>query len=53
MTVDTGLRSSLVDGFPYVVFYVELGGVVDVWRVPHALRDIPVWLRDPDTPSES
>lgn len=39
-----------VDGFPYLVFYVEQPGHLDVWRVLHARRDIPSWLRDPETP---
>jgi len=46
-----GLRSWLLDGFPHLVFYVEGGGVVDVWRVLDAHRDIPASLQDPDGPS--
>lgn len=43
-----GLRSWPLDRFPYVVFYVEQPDHLDVWRVLHAHRDVPVWLRDPD-----
>ena len=42
-----GLRSWVVRGFPYLVFYVEREADIDVWRVLHAARDIPVWLREP------
>ena len=31
--------------YPYLVFYVERDDHVDVWRVLHGERDIPVWLR--------
>ena len=41
------LRSLVVKGFPYVVFYVEREADIDVWRVLHAARDIPTWLREP------
>lgn len=41
------LRSLVVKGFPYVVFYVEREADIDAWRVLHAARDIPAWLRDP------
>lgn len=42
-----GLRSCVVKGFPYLVFYAEREADIDVWRVLHAARDIPAWLRDP------
>lgn len=42
-----GLRSWLVTGFPYLVFYVESAADIDVWRVLHAARDIPAWLQEP------
>ncbi|MGB8149528.1 MAG: type II toxin-antitoxin system RelE/ParE family toxin [Azonexus sp.] len=32
--------------FPYLVFYVERESHIDVWRVLHGKRDIPVWLQD-------
>lgn len=42
-----GLRSLVVKGFPYVVFYVEREADIDAWRVLHAARDISAWLREP------
>jgi toxin ParE1/3/4 len=39
-----GLRHWPVKRFPYLVFYVELDEHIDVWRVLHAQRDIPVWM---------
>lgn len=42
-----GLRAWLLEGFPYLAFYVERADHVDVWRVLHAHRDIPAWLREP------
>ncbi len=42
-----GLRSSVVRGFPYLVFYVERDADIDVWRVLHTARDIPAWLQEP------
>lgn len=30
--------------YPYLVFYVEREDHVDVWRVLHEQRDIPVWM---------
>jgi toxin ParE1/3/4 len=41
----TGLRCRPVSGFPYLAFYVEREGWVDVLRVLHASRDIPESLR--------
>ena len=41
-----GLRSRPLKNYPYLVFYVELADNIDVWRVLHALRDIPAWLLD-------
>jgi toxin ParE1/3/4 len=29
------------------VFYIERESHIDVWRVLHAERDIPVWMKDP------
>lgn len=37
--------------YPYVLFYVERTDHVDVWRVLHAQRDIPAWMRDDSEPS--
>ena len=42
-----GLRFRVVGKFPYLVFYVERGTGVDIWRVLHGARDIPAWLREP------
>ncbi len=36
-----GLRSWTVEGFPYLVFYLDRGETLDVLRVLHAQRDIP------------
>ncbi len=30
--------------YPHMVFYVERGDHIDVWRVLHGQRDIPAWL---------
>ena len=40
-----GLRSRALKRYPYMVFYVELEDHVAVWRVLHAQRDIPGWMR--------
>ncbi len=45
-----GLRVWSLKRYPYLLFYVERGDHVDVWRVLHAERDVPSWLRDPDSP---
>ena len=37
-----GLRFQSVGRFPYLVFYVEREADIDVWRVLHGARDIPV-----------
>lgn len=42
-----GLRSLMLRGYPYLVFYLERETHVDVWRVLHARRDIPAWLGEP------
>jgi toxin ParE1/3/4 len=41
-----GLRCWPLKRYPYLVFYVEQDGHIDVWRVLHGMRDIPAWLRD-------
>jgi toxin ParE1/3/4 len=41
-----GLRSRKLAGYPYLVFYVERGDHIDVWRVLHGQRDILTWLAD-------
>ncbi len=44
-----GLRHWHLKRFPYLVFYVERSDHIDVWRVLHGGRDIPAWLRNPET----
>ncbi|CCA90963.1 type II toxin-antitoxin system RelE/ParE family toxin [Novosphingobium sp. PP1Y] len=39
-----GLRSWRIQGYPWLVFYVEAEASIDVWRVLHAKRDIPAWM---------
>lgn len=43
-----GLRTWPLKRYPHLVFYVEHADHVDIWRVLHARRDIPAWLRTPD-----
>ncbi len=38
------LRSWSLAHYPHLVFYVENDDYIDVWRVLHGQRDIPVWL---------
>lgn len=40
-----GLRSWPLKRFPWLVLYVEEAERIDVWRVVHAMRDIPGSLR--------
>lgn len=44
------LRFWPIDGFPYLVFYVEREQQIDVGRVLHGKRDIPAWM-NPAQPS--
>lgn len=39
-----GLRSWPLTRYPYLVFFMERDDQIDVWRVLHGQRDIPVWL---------
>jgi toxin ParE1/3/4 len=39
-----GLRSWPLTRYPHLVFYIERSDHIDVWRVLHGQRDIPVWL---------
>jgi len=41
-----GLRFWSLTRYPYLVFYVEHADYIDVWRILHGQRDIPVWMRD-------
>ena len=43
-----GLRSWPLTRFPYLVFYLERPENIDVRRVLHASRNIPVWMQAPD-----
>ena len=40
-----GLRSWPLSHFPYLVFYFEHDDRIDVWRLLHAARDIPAWMK--------
>ncbi len=42
-----GLRAHPVERFPYLIFYIEETGHLDVLRVLHAHRDLPSSLQDP------
>jgi len=42
------LRAWPLARFPYLVFYVEREGEIDVWRVLHTRRDLPATLADED-----
>ena len=42
-----GLRFRSVGRFPHLVFYIERDAEIDVWRVLHGARDLPVWMRQP------
>lgn len=39
-----GLRFWPLTRYPYLVFFMERGDHVDVWRILHVQRDIPAWL---------
>ncbi|MDH4567655.1 type II toxin-antitoxin system RelE/ParE family toxin [Pseudomonas sp. BN414] len=41
-----GLRSWTLKRYPYQVFYIERDDHIDVWRVLHGMRDIPVWMQE-------
>ena len=43
-----GLRAWPLNHYPYLVFYIERPEHIDVWRVLHGQRDIPVWMQEPD-----
>jgi toxin ParE1/3/4 len=40
------LRWCKVNGFPYLLFYLERGAHIDVLRVLHGHRDLPQYLED-------
>lgn len=41
-----GLRVWPLARYPYLVFYIEQPGYIDVWRVLHGQRDIPAWVQE-------
>ncbi len=41
-----GLRAAQVPRHPYLVFYVERVGVLEVIRVLHQRRHLPTWLSE-------
>ncbi|WP_308388419.1 type II toxin-antitoxin system RelE/ParE family toxin [Acidithiobacillus sp. AMEEHan] len=43
-----GLCAWPLTRYPYLVFYVEHPGHIDVWRVLRGQRDIPAWMQEPD-----
>jgi toxin ParE1/3/4 len=43
-----GLRSRMLKRYPHLVFHIERDDHIDVWRVLHAHRDIPAWMREPE-----
>ena len=45
-----GLRAMAITRHPHLVFYVDGGSHIDVWRVLHGERDVPTWLRTPESP---
>ena len=44
-----GLRAWPLKRDPHLVFSVERDDHIDVWRVLHSQRDLPVWMREPET----
>lgn len=44
-----GLRFWPLKKYPHLVFYLERSDHIDVWRVLHGNRDIPAWMRNPDS----
>ena len=44
-----GLRARPLTAYPYLVFYLERDDHIDVWRVLHTRRDIPVRMTEPDS----
>jgi toxin ParE1/3/4 len=41
-----GLRHWVLAAYPYLIFYRPREDHIDVWRVLHAERDIPAWMRE-------
>jgi toxin ParE1/3/4 len=42
-----GLRCWSLKRYPHLVFYVECDDRLDVWRVLHGRKDIPLWMQEP------
>jgi toxin ParE1/3/4 len=40
------IRHWSLGNYPYLVFYVEQTGHIDVWRILHSQRDIPEFLAE-------
>lgn len=45
-----GLRSWPLSTYPFLLFYLEHDEHIDIWRVLHTRRDIPVRMAAPDSP---
>lgn len=43
-----GLRAWPLTTYPFLVFYLEREAHIDVWRVLHTRRDIPLRMAEPD-----
>jgi toxin ParE1/3/4 len=41
-----GLRTWPLQRYPHLIFYLERADHIDVWRVLHGKRDLPVWLQE-------
>lgn len=39
-----GLRFWRAKKFPYLIFYVDLGSRIEIWRVLHERMDLPAWI---------
>ena len=47
-----GLRTYRLRGYPWLVFYIEQSEHIDVWRILHSKRDIPVWMAESSIEAE-
>ena len=45
-----GLRFWPLKRYPHLVFSVERPDHIDIWRVLHGHRDIPMWMQAPEGP---
>ena len=41
-----GLSSWPLTRYPHLVFYLEREDHIDIWRVLHGKRDLPVWMQN-------